>query len=77
MIGATSIVILIILSGHYLFGGEIPGSNILHFAKAKCELGFLQAIVLGVLCNILVCPAIWLSYSARPAHGKILAILFQ
>lgn len=58
MIGATSIVILIILSGHYLFGGGIIGSKILHIAKSKCELGFTQAIVLGVLCNILVCLAI-------------------
>lgn len=76
MIGATSIVILIILSGHYLFGGGIIGSKILHIAKSKCELGFTQAIVLGVLCNILVCLAIWLCYSAKSAHGKILAIIF-
>lgn len=76
MIGATSIVILIILSGHYLFGGGIIGSKILHIAKSKCELGFTQAIVLGVLCNILVCLAIWLCYSSKSAHGKILAIIF-
>lgn len=76
MIGATSIVILIILSGHYLFGGGIIGSKILHIAKSKCELGFTQAIVLGILCNILVCLAIWLCYSSKSAHGKILAIIF-
>lgn len=76
MIGATSIVILIILSGHYLFGGGITGSKILHIAKSKCELGFTQAIVLGILCNILVCLAIWLCYSSKSAHGKILAIIF-
>ncbi|MCK5135855.1 MAG: formate transporter FocA [Bacteroidales bacterium] len=76
MIGAISIVLLIFLSGHYLFGGGAIGSNMLHIAKAKCELGFTQAIVLGILCNILVCLAIWLCYSARSAHGKILAIIF-
>ncbi len=76
IIGAFSIVILMLLSGHYLFGEGVVGSNILHIAEAKCQLGFRQAIVLGILCNILVCLAIWLCYSARSAHGKILAIIF-
>lgn len=76
MFGAVSIVILILLSGHYLFGGGITGLNMLTIAKAKCELGFPQAIALGVLCNILVCLAIWLCFSAKSVHGKILAIVF-
>ena len=76
IVGAFSIVILMLLSGHYLFGEGVVGSNILHIAEAKCQLGFIQAIVLGILCNILVCLAIWLCYSARSAHGKILAIIF-
>jgi formate/nitrite transporter len=32
--------------------------------------------MLGILCNILVCLAIWLCYSSRTVHGKILAIVF-
>lgn len=76
MCGAFSIVLMIWLSGHYLFGNGVIASNILRIAEAKCELGFIQAMVLGILCNILVCLAIWLCYSARSAHGKILAILF-
>jgi formate/nitrite transporter len=76
MAGAFSVVLMIFLSGHYLFGGGITGGNILSIAHAKCQLGFVQAIILGILCNILVCLAIWLCYSARSAHGKILAILF-
>ena len=76
MFGAFSIVILMFLSGHYLFGKGITGSNLLHIAEAKCQLGFIQAVVLGILCNILVCLAIWLCYSARSTEGKILAIIF-
>ena len=76
MLGAFSIVVLIFLSGHYLFGNGITGDNILNIAEAKCQLGFMQAIVLGILCNILVCLAIWLCYSARTAQGKILSIVF-
>lgn len=76
MFGAYSIVILMFLSGHYLFGKGLTGDNILHIAEAKCQLGFIQAIVLGILCNILVCLAIWLCYSAESTQGKILAIIF-
>lgn len=76
MFGAFSIVILMFLSGHYLFGDGITGENILQIAETKCELGFFQAIILGILCNILVCLAIWLCYSARTTQGKILSILF-
>ena len=76
MIGALSIVFMIYLSGHYLFGNGLTGSNILEIAHAKCQLGFVEAIFLGILCNILVCLAIWLCYSARSTQGKILAIIF-
>ncbi len=76
MFGAFSIVTMILLSGHHLFGEGAIASNIIHIADAKCHLGFLQAIVLGILCNILVCLAIWLCYSARTTQGKILAITF-
>jgi len=76
MLGAFSIVVLIFLSGHYLFGDGVTGDNILNIAEAKCQLGFMQAVVLGILCNILVCLAIWLCYSARTAQGKILSIIF-
>ena len=76
MLGAFSIVIMILISGHYLFGEGVTGANILQIAHAKIQLGFMQAIVLGILCNILVCLAIWLCYGARSAHGKILAIVF-
>lgn len=76
MAGAFSIVIMMLFSGHYLFGDGVTGANILQIAHAKCQLGFLQALMLGILCNILVCLAIWLCYGARSVHGKILAIIF-
>jgi formate transporter len=76
LVGSISIVFLIFLSGHYLFGDGQTGLNMLNIAEAKCELGFFQAISLGILCNILVCLAIWLCFSAKSAHGKILSIIF-
>jgi formate/nitrite transporter len=76
MLGAYSVVLMIGLSGHYLFGNGKIGNNMLHIAEAKCELGFIHALFLGILCNILVCLPIWRCYSAKSTHGKILAILF-
>jgi formate/nitrite transporter len=63
-------------SGQYAFGSGAVGLNVLNVAAAKASLGFVQAIVLGVLCNALVCLAVWLTYSARTTTDKILAIVF-
>lgn len=56
-------------------GGSV-GVAALNIAVGKINLGFVQALVLGVLCNGLVCLAIWLTFSARSVADKILAILF-
>jgi len=74
--GALSMVVLIVLSGHFLAGDGAVGMNMLKIAKLKCELNFINAIALGILCNILVCLAVWLCFSAKDVTGKIMAILF-
>ncbi len=51
------------------------GANILAIGESKSSLGFLQAIMLGILCNMLVCLAVWLTYSGRTTTDKILAII--
>jgi formate/nitrite transporter len=76
MTGALFIVILMFFSRQYLFASGTVGMNMLKIAKAKCELGFTQAIVLGILCNILVCLAVWLCFSSRSISGKIASIVF-
>ena len=76
MMGALFIVIVMLFSRQYLFGSGMVGINMLDIARAKCELGFTQAIALGILCNVLVCLAVWLSFSARSASDKILCIIF-
>ena len=52
------------------------GITVLNIASSKVHLGFIQAIFLGILCNVLVCLAIWLTYSARSTLDKIAAIIF-
>jgi formate transporter len=48
----------------------------LKIASGKAGLDFFQAIALGVLCNALVCLAVWLTFSARSTIDKIAAIIF-
>ena len=45
-------------------------------AEAKAQLGFWPAFLRGVLCNMLVCLAVWMSAAARSVEGKVLAIVF-
>lgn len=75
-IGAFGTVVLMLLTQQYLFNGGKIGLNMLEIAHAKCQLGFVQAIALGIMCNALVCLAVWLCFSARTTTDKIIAIIF-
>ena len=66
---------LVFLSGQYELGDGAVGEQVLAIATAKTDLEFGQAILLGALCNALVCLAVWLTYSARSTADKILAII--
>ena len=56
-------------------GGGAVGATALGIAAAKLELGFLQAVLLGILGNVLVCLAVWLAYSARSTTDRVLAVV--
>ena len=75
-VGSIATVILMYLSKQYMFSNGAVGLNILTIANTKCSLGFVQAIALGVMCNALVCLAVWLCFSARTTTDKILSIIF-
>jgi formate transporter FocA len=75
-IGSIMLVVLMFLSKQYTFGGGAIGSTALSIANAKVNLEFTQALVLGILCNLLVCLAVWLTFSARSTTDKILAVIF-
>ena len=74
--GAILTVFVVLLSGQYTFGSGAVGLNALNIAQAKVGYGFIQAIFLGSLCNMLVCLAVWLVLSARTTTDKILSIIF-
>ncbi len=74
-VGAFATAVLLYVSEQYTFGGGAVGETALSIAATKTNLGFGQAIALGMLCNALVCLAVWLSYGAHTTTDKILAII--
>lgn len=74
-VGALATAAQVFFGGQYLFANGAVGAAALSAARAKIGLGFVQAVALGVLCNALVCLAVWLTYSARTTGDKILAII--
>ena len=74
-VGAFATAVLLFVSEQYSFGGGEVGRAILAIGVAKTSLGFLQAVALGMLCNALVCLAVWLTYGAHTTTDKILAII--
>lgn len=75
-VGALGTALLVFLAGHYNFGHGEVGSTALSIASAKSRLPWHQSFFLGILCNVLVCLAVWLSMAAQSTTGKILAIQF-
>jgi formate transporter len=76
LVGGISMAMLVFLS-HYLDlnDGKVELAA-LSIAKAKIELPFIVAFFKGVMCNILVCLAVWLAMGGRSVTDKILAVLF-
>jgi formate transporter FocA len=75
-VGSVGTAGLMFFSRQYMFGRGAIGLNALNIANSKAGLGFVQAIFLGILCNTLVCLAVWLVFSARSTTDKILSIIF-
>lgn len=75
-IGAAGLAWLVSLSGHANMNGGALGKTAIAIATAKCALPFAEAFFKGVLCNLLVCLAVWLALAGRTVTDKILAIVF-
>jgi formate/nitrite transporter len=73
--GAIATAGLLYAGKQYEFGKGAVGETALTIAATKTGYGFVQAIALGMLCNALVCIAVWLCYSARSTADRILAVV--
>ena len=76
LVGSLSLVGLMYLTSQWAFSNNAVGANAMLIANSKVNLGFGEALVRGILCNALVCLAIWLCFSARTVVDKIMAIMF-
>jgi formate/nitrite transporter len=74
-IGALAVAQAAVLARVYVSGDGAVGVVAVGVAAAKLRLGFTQAVMLGLLCNVLVCLAVWLSYSARSTTDRVLAVV--
>jgi len=74
-VGAIATAILVFYSTQYTFGDGAVGLVALNTAKAKTSLDFIPALILGILCNALVCLAVWMLYSARTNVDRIMTAI--
>jgi formate/nitrite transporter len=76
LVGTAGLALLVFLSRHPDMNNGAIGHDYIHIAEAKAALPFLVALWRGVLCNALVCLAIWMSYAGRSVIDKAVAIIF-
>jgi formate/nitrite transporter len=74
-VGSIATAYVVFLGKQYTLGSGAIGLTALNIGEAKTSFTFIQAVALGVMCNALVCMAVWMCYSARSTTDKILAII--
>jgi len=75
-IGALGVATLVFLSGHPEMNQGLIAQTYANIATAKCEMPFWTAFFRGVLCNVLVCMAVWMALAGRSVIDKAVAIVF-
>jgi len=73
--GALGTAALTFLAGHYALAGGAVGKTALAIAASKAALPTVQLFFLAVLCNVLVCLAVWMSFGARSTTDKVMVII--
>lgn len=76
LLGAGGTAVLVLLAGVHTLGDGAVGETMVRIARSKIALDPLSAFARGILCNVLVCLAVWLCMGARSVADKILAIVF-
>jgi formate/nitrite transporter len=76
LVGSVGTAAIMYVTKQYTFGSGAVGNAALSIANGKVSLGFFQAIALGIICNALVCLAVWMTFGARSTVDKIAAIIF-
>ena len=75
-VGAAGLAVIVFLSGHLGMNGGAVALQAVKIAAAKAVLPGVEAFFLGVMCNILVCMALWMAFAGRSVVDKSVAIVF-
>lgn len=75
LIGGIGTALMVYWSDQWMLGNGEVGATALQIASFKSSLTFAQAFWRGVLCNVLVCLAVWASLAARSVTDKILVVI--
>jgi formate/nitrite transporter len=75
LVGALGLVVLVFFSHHLDMNGGRIGLSVLNTAVAKIQPDSMTLFIKGILCNLLVCLAVWLAYAGRSVTDKIVALI--
>lgn len=75
IVGAVGTAVLLFLAGFHGFNAGAVGKTAMTIAASKAALPTVQLFFLAVLCNVLVCLAVWMSFAARSTTDKVLVIV--
>jgi formate transporter len=74
-IGTVATAALMFLTTQYTFGNGAVGLVALTTAHGKAALDFVPALTLGIMCNALVCVAVWMCFSARTTIDRVVTVV--
>jgi formate/nitrite transporter len=75
-VGAAGLAVLVFLSGHTEMNNGAIADQYIKIAIVKTTMPFWSAFFKGVLCNVLVCMAVWMAFAGRTVIDKAIAIVF-
>lgn len=76
LLGSLFLALLVAFSGIFKVNTGALGASFASIALSKISLDFLPAVALGLLCNVLVCLAVYMAFGAKSTPGKLLVCIF-
>lgn len=74
-VGAAGLAGVVYLSGHWHLNGDAVGQTYHAIAANKAALPLWEAFWRGVLCNVLVCMAVWMALGGRSVTDRAIAVV--
>ena len=76
LIGSVLLAAAVVYSHQAALFDNGVAVSVIETAAAKCSITFGDALIRGILCNFLVCIAVWISFAAKDITGKIIGVFF-